>query len=45
MAQITPKFSFFRLVTSPLQQGVVESYPVRGVWFPSRLLLEGTDHI
>jgi hypothetical protein len=43
--RLLPSSVLFRLVTSPLQQGVVESYPVRGVWFPSRLLLEGTDHI
>jgi hypothetical protein len=35
----------FRLVAPPLQPGVVEPYPVRGVWFPSHLLLEGTGHI
>jgi hypothetical protein len=35
----------FRLVTPPLQPGVVESYPVQGVWFPSYLLLEGTGRI
>jgi hypothetical protein len=34
-----------RLVAPPLQPGVVGPYPVWGVWFPSRLTLEGTDHI
>jgi hypothetical protein len=36
---------FFRLVTPSLQLGVVRSYLVRGVWFLSHLLLEGTDRI
>jgi hypothetical protein len=35
----------FRLVTPPLQLGVMGPYPVRGVWFPSPLLLEGTNRI
>jgi hypothetical protein len=35
----------FRLVAPPLQPRVVEPYPVRGVLFPSRLLLEGTGRI
>jgi hypothetical protein len=30
-------------VAPPLQPRVVRLYPVQGVWFPSRLLLEGTD--
>jgi hypothetical protein len=30
----------FRLVTHPLQLGVVGPYLLWGVWFPSRLLLE-----
>jgi hypothetical protein len=34
-----------RLVAPPLQTGVVGPYPVRGVWFPSRLLLDGTGRI
>jgi hypothetical protein len=36
---------FFRLVTPPLQPGVVVPYLVWGVWFPSHLLLEGTGRI
>jgi hypothetical protein len=35
----------FRLVDPPLQPGLVEPYPVRGVWFPSHFRLEGTSHI
>jgi hypothetical protein len=35
----------FRLVAPPLQPGLVGPYPIRGVWFYSRLLLEGTDRI
>jgi hypothetical protein len=35
----------FRLVVPPLQPRVVGPYPVRGVWFPNRLPLEGTAHI
>jgi hypothetical protein len=35
----------FRLVAPPLQLGVVGSYPVWGVWFPSHLPLDGTDRI
>jgi hypothetical protein len=35
----------FRLVDHPLQLGVVEPYPAWDIWFPSHLLLEGTDHI
>jgi hypothetical protein len=35
----------FRLVVPPLQQGVVRPYQVQGAWFPSRLPLEGIDHI
>jgi hypothetical protein len=35
----------FRLVTPPLQPGVVGPYLVRGVWFPSHLILEGTSRI
>jgi hypothetical protein len=31
----------FRLVVPLLQLGVVGPYPVRGVWFPNRLPLEG----
>jgi hypothetical protein len=34
---------FFRLVVSPLQPGVVVSYPARGTWFPSHLSLKGTE--
>jgi hypothetical protein len=32
-------------MTPPLQPGVVEPYPVWGVWFPSRLTLEETGRI
>jgi hypothetical protein len=32
----------FRLVAPPLQLGVVGPYLVWSIWFPSRLLLEGT---
>jgi hypothetical protein len=35
----------FRLVAPPLQVGVVGSYLVRDAWFPSYLLLVGTDRI
>jgi hypothetical protein len=35
----------FWLVTHTLQPGVVGPYPIRGVWFPSRLSLEETDRI
>jgi hypothetical protein len=35
----------FSLLVPPLETGVVEPYPVQGVWCPSRLPLEGTDHI
>jgi hypothetical protein len=42
---IAPGISPFRLVTSLLQPGVLGLYPVRGVWFPSCLPLEGTGRI
>jgi hypothetical protein len=42
---LLPSLVRFRLVPRPLQLGVVGPYSVRGVWFPSHLLLEGTDHI
>jgi hypothetical protein len=35
----------FKLVAPPPHPGVVGPYPVRGVWFPGHLLLEGTGHI
>jgi hypothetical protein len=35
----------FRLVVPPLQPGVVGLYPVRDVWLPSHLPLEGTGCI
>jgi hypothetical protein len=35
----------FRLVTPPLQAGVVGFYLVWCVWFPSHLPLEGINHI
>jgi hypothetical protein len=37
--------ALFRLVAPPLQLGVVGPHLVWGVWFPSRLLLEGTGRI
>jgi hypothetical protein len=37
---LVPGLILFRLVTPPLQQIVVGSYPVRDVWFSSHLLLE-----
>jgi hypothetical protein len=45
MVWIAPGFISFRLVAPPLLQGVVGSYPVRGVWFPSYLMLEGASRI
>jgi hypothetical protein len=42
---LLPGLVLLRLVAPPLQLGVVGPYLIRGVWFPSRLLLEGTDHI
>jgi hypothetical protein len=42
---LLPGLVLFKFVVSPLQLGVAGSYPVRGVWFPSRLLLEGTSRI
>jgi hypothetical protein len=35
----------FKLVAHPLQPGGVGSCPLWGVWFPSRLPLERTDHV
>jgi hypothetical protein len=35
----------FRLVIPPLQSGVVGLCPVRDVWFPNHLPLEGTNHV
>jgi hypothetical protein len=35
----------FRFVAPPLQPGVVRFYPIWGVWFPSRLPLEGPSRI
>jgi hypothetical protein len=35
----------FKLVAPPLQPGLVGLYLVWGVWFPSRLPLEGTGCI
>jgi hypothetical protein len=40
--RLLPGSVLFRLVAPPLQPKVVESYLVRGVWFPNHLLLEGT---
>jgi hypothetical protein len=45
LARIILILFLFRLVPPTLQLGVVGSYLIRGVWFPSWLLLEGTDHI
>jgi hypothetical protein len=45
MAQIALGFSSFYVGGPLLQLRVVGPYPVWGVWFPSRLLLEGTGHI
>jgi hypothetical protein len=42
---LLPGLDHFRLVTPPLQPGVVGPYLVRGVWFSNRLSLEGTGHI
>jgi hypothetical protein len=40
-----PGLVLFKLLAPPLQPRVVGPYPVRGVWFPIRLLLEGTGRI
>jgi hypothetical protein len=45
MVWIAPWFISFMLVTPPLLQGVVGSYPIRDVWFPSYLMLEGAGRI
>jgi hypothetical protein len=45
MTRIAPGFSSFWVGGPPLSAGVVGPYLVRGVWFPNRLLLEGTGHI
>ena len=42
---LLPGLVLFRLVTPPLQSGVVRPYPVWGAWFPSCVSLEGTDRI
>jgi hypothetical protein len=42
---LLPGLGLFRLVAPPLQPAVVGLYPVWGVWFPSRLPLEGTGRI
>jgi hypothetical protein len=42
---LLPGSVLFRLVAPPLQPVLVGSYLVRGVWFHSRLLLEGTGYI
>jgi hypothetical protein len=42
---LLPGSILFSLVAPPLQPGVVAPYPVWGVWFPSRLVLEGTGRI
>jgi hypothetical protein len=42
---LLPGLVLFRLVAPPLQLGVMGPYPIRGVWFPSHLLLEGTGRI
>jgi hypothetical protein len=43
--RLLPGSVLFWLVAPPLHLGMVGPYLVRGVWFPSYLLLEGTDHI
>jgi hypothetical protein len=43
--RLHPGSILFRLVAPPLQPGVVGTYPVRGVWFHSHLLLVGTGQI
>jgi hypothetical protein len=43
--ELLPGSVHFRLVAPPLRPGVVGPYLVQGVWFPSRLLLEGTGRI
>jgi hypothetical protein len=40
-----PGLVCFRLVAPPLQSAVVGHFLVWDVWFPSHLLLEGTDSI
>jgi hypothetical protein len=42
---LLPGLIHFKLVTPPLQPGMVGSYHVWGVWFPSHLLLEGAGCI
>jgi hypothetical protein len=42
---LLPGSVLLRLATPPLHPGVVGSYPVWVVWFPSHLLLEGTSGI
>jgi hypothetical protein len=42
---LLPELVIFRLVVPPLQSGVVGSYRILGVWFPSHLQLEGTGRI
>jgi hypothetical protein len=42
---IIPVISSFLVGGPALQPEVVGPYPVRGVWFPSRLPLDGTDCI
>jgi hypothetical protein len=45
MCELLPGLVLFRLVALARQPGVMGSYPTQGAWFPSHLLLEGTDHI
>jgi hypothetical protein len=45
MCGLLPGLVLSRLVAPPLQPGVVGPYPIQGVWFPSRLLQEGTSRI
>jgi hypothetical protein len=42
---LLPGLVLFRSVPPPLQPGVVGPYPVEGVWFTSRLPLEGIGRI
>jgi hypothetical protein len=44
-AWIVPVTRSIRLVTPPVQPGVMGPYPVWGVWFSSHLPLEGTGCI
>jgi hypothetical protein len=45
MHGLLPGLVHFRLVAPHFQPWVMGLYPVWGIWFPSHLLLEGTDRI